>query len=152
VANTWSAPEITISDLRPSHPSKALWAPLFAPRDIQIGPTGRSFAGRTSGDTVLHGVGLNIARIHAPLSLTVTLAYSAVPFDYHLTGRGEKKAIGVTTVHLRIGKTNAEILFEPLRLNNCENCNLFYEVNLSAERNYVLLAAHDPVRLIFAAK
>jgi predicted O-methyltransferase YrrM len=123
---TWSASEITISDLRPSHPSKGLWAALFAPRDIQIGPTGRRFAGRTSGDTVLRGVGLNIARIDAPLSLTVTLAYSAFPFDYHLTGRGEKKAIRVTTVHLPIGKTNAEILFnEPVRLNDCENCNFF---------------------------
>lgn len=132
------------------------WGVLLAPDGIQCARHPLKMMRRGIPYVPARAIRFMLSHVSHPGRLSINLSYYAVPFDFHITGRGISLQRVAST--LDISDTDAaEVLTLPhplvLQIEKPDQTNVCYEIELSFQSGaspdaYILLDARQPLTLL----
>jgi predicted O-methyltransferase YrrM len=131
------------------------WGVLLAPHGLQCGRQTFKIMNRGVPYVVTRSLALTLLSVSHPGTLNVNMSYYAIPFDFHVTGKGLSQVRAAGSVVLSPDDTRAEIAFPDalaLQIAQPNSTTVCYEIELSFTSNlsdaaHVLLDAEQPVAL-----
>lgn len=150
----FSVDTIDESTIGTSEDGEVLWGVLLAPAGIQVARHPTKLVKRNIPYTPIRELLFNVRHVSHPGTLHLTMAYFALPFDFHITGRGMLLQRASTEKALSGGESTLTIDFpSPLALEiTSPDVNVHYEMELSyqsdvSDNAYAVLDGREPVSL-----
>lgn len=135
---------------------EAPWAVLLAPDGIQCARHLLKMMKRGIPYVPVRAISFALRHVTHPGRLSVNLSYYAVPFDFHITGRGMSLQRFSGTLDVPGTDEAASLAFPhglELQIEKPDQTNVCYEIELSFQSDespdaYILLDAHQPLSLL----